>query len=181
MIDIIIQSSYFFIIIIILSLLEIQIEGAYPWAEKLPTWRKKIFGFNKDITGYHVYLSIFVLLLFHLPFLFGLNFTISNELKILSIIVLIAVYEDFLWNIINPNPKYGIIKFKKNYIGIIDKFFFSIPVDYLISIILSSLFALIANEIRWWTINFIIFLILTVVISINRYYIDLKNMADKKI
>jgi len=109
-----------------------------------------------------------------------LNFTISNELKILSIIVLIAVYEDFLWNIINPNHKYGIIKFRKNYIGIIDKFLFTIPVDYLILIILSSLFALIANEIRWWTINFIIFLILTIVISINRYYIDIKNMADKK-
>ena len=169
------QSLYLFTIAIVLALLEIQIEGQYPWAEKLPTWRKKIKGINKDITGYHIFLAIFVLLLFHLPYIFGRNFTISNELKLLSVIVLISVNEDFLWYILNPNPKFGIRNFKRNYVPLFNKFFFYIPSDYSFSIILSLLLALVANEILWWTITFMVFLILTVLLTTIRYLIDLKN------
>ena len=169
------QSLYLFAIVIVLALLEIQIEGQYPWAEKLPTWRKKLKGISKDITGYHIYLATFVLLLFHLPYIFGRNFTIPNELKLLSLIILISVNEDFLWNIFNPNPKFGTKNFKKNYGHLFNKFFFYIPSDYYFSVILSLLLALVANETLWWTITFMVFLILTVLLTTIRYLIDLKN------
>ena len=57
MLELIVESVYMYLIVLVLALLEIQIEGQYPWAEKLPTWRKKIKGFNKDISGYHFFLA----------------------------------------------------------------------------------------------------------------------------
>ena len=41
MLELIVESVYMYLIVLVLALLEIQIEGQYPWAEKLPTWRKK--------------------------------------------------------------------------------------------------------------------------------------------
>src|SRR5437667_4141 len=53
-----VMGAYFFFIAFILAHLEIQIEGPYGWAEKLPTWRwdsprvRRWFG--KPVTGYHL-------------------------------------------------------------------------------------------------------------------------------
>jgi len=175
MLELIVESAYMYLIVLVLALLEIQIEGQYPWAEKLPTWRKKIKGFNKDISGYHFFLATFVLLLFHLPFVFGLELTIHNEFKILSIIVLISVTEDFLWNLVNPSPKFGIINFKKNYAPFINGFIISFPIDYYLSIGISLIFAYIADEMFWWIFNFMIFTTITALFAAGRYYKDLKT------
>ena len=65
---------YFFAIAFVLAQLEIQIEGAHGWAEKLPTWRWQtpavLRWAGKPITGYHVFLLLFILLFMHLPMMY---------------------------------------------------------------------------------------------------------------
>jgi len=111
---------YLVIISAVLALLEIQIEGANGWAKELPTWRIKnklttwLMG-EKPLTGYHVYLIAFVVLLAHLPYFLGFaSPSISIEIRLISLIILLFIVEDFLWFVLNP--AYGIRKFKPQYI-----------------------------------------------------------------
>jgi hypothetical protein len=98
---------------ILFALLEIQIEGESGWAAKLPTWKIKnpfpgLFNWPV-ITGYHIYLNLFIFCMLHLPFFVGLNFNLKNELLILEVFLSIIIEEDFLWFVLNP--KWGIKKF----------------------------------------------------------------------
>lgn len=95
--------------------LEIQVEGAGGWAAELPTWRytapwvRTILG-AREITGYHVWAFLFVLLLVHFPFvLFPAAFGAGPELRVLSFFVLFWIVEDFLWFVLNP--AYGVSGF----------------------------------------------------------------------
>jgi hypothetical protein len=98
---------------VVFAKLEIQIEGAHGWAEKLPTWRiknplRKIFNWP-EITGYHLYLNLFLVLLFHLTFFMGVKFNLSTELQVLETLGLLLMLEDFLWFVLNPS--WGIKRF----------------------------------------------------------------------
>jgi hypothetical protein len=103
----------------LLALLEIQIEGRYGWAEKLPTWRFRIKlvdllpGLQGEFTGYHLYFFISVLALLHIPFVF-MRWDIHTELILISAYVLLTNVEDFLWFLLNPH--FGIERFNKKYI-----------------------------------------------------------------
>ncbi|MBI3559424.1 hypothetical protein HY085_03430 [Candidatus Gottesmanbacteria bacterium] len=99
----------------LLALLEIQIEGQNGWAQKLPTWHLKN-SFKKllnlpEITGYHIFLFIFVLAIFQFPFFMGLEFNFKNEIFILKTLFLVLLLEDFLWFALNP--KWGLKRFFK--------------------------------------------------------------------
>jgi hypothetical protein len=98
------------------SNIEIQIEGNQGWAAGLPTWRienrltKFLLG-SKPLTGYHLFFLLFIITIAHLPY--GLQiapFSLQNELRILSFIILFFIVEDFLWFVMNP--AFGINKFK---------------------------------------------------------------------
>ena len=104
-----------------LAILEIQIEGKYGWAEKLPCWRKTDFGkifrfFNevindgRPLTGYHLALNLVWISVWHLTFIF-IPWNAPAELFICGVIMLFYTLEDFLWFVFNPH--YGIRKFKK--------------------------------------------------------------------
>ena len=77
---------YFYLIGFFLAILEIQMEGEHGWAAKLPTWRAKpgskidkIFkkiASQKELTGYHTALMIFLLLFMHWPFIWNWNWNI---------------------------------------------------------------------------------------------------------
>jgi hypothetical protein len=60
---------------LILALWEIQIEGKDGWAANSPGWRiekgwlVKVTG-GRPITGYHFYMTIFIIALVHLPLFF---------------------------------------------------------------------------------------------------------------
>lgn len=122
---------------ILLALLEIQTEGKYGWAEKLPTWRfnLKLFdsipGLNGAFTGYHIYLFVSVLFLMHLPFMF-MRWDIHSEAIILSAYMIITRWEDFLWFVLNPN--FGLKKFKKEYIPWHEHWLGFLPLQYYYSI-----------------------------------------------
>lgn len=129
---------YFFVIAVVLAVLEIQIEGKHGWAEKLPTWRPREKNFlnrlfrmlahGKDLTGYHLALHIVLFLFFHLPFVWGQYWSWQQELEILSLFILFFLVWDFLWFVLNPHhalkdfgPK--AIKWHKKWWG-------RVPVDY---------------------------------------------------
>ena len=97
---------------------EIAIEGPNGWATKLPTWRlsekhwlSKLFVAGRPLTGYHVWMFIFVIILLHLPYLY-VSFSWSTELKIIAFALLMWMAEDFLWFVLNP--AFGIKNFRKN-------------------------------------------------------------------
>jgi hypothetical protein len=82
----------------LLAYLEIQIEGKHGWATQLPTWRYNASGFV--LTGYHLSLWAFILLILHLPFIF-VSWKPSLECFILSFFVLLLLVEDALWFFLN--------------------------------------------------------------------------------
>ena len=99
------------------ALLEVQIEGADGWAESLPTWRVEnawthvVMG-ARPLTGYHLYVHLFVLLLLHLPFALAIApFTWAAEFRVLAFLVLFWILEDFLWFVLNPH--YGLPRFTR--------------------------------------------------------------------
>ncbi|HET9986091.1 MAG TPA: hypothetical protein VFQ38_20995 [Longimicrobiales bacterium] len=99
------------------ALLEIQIEGREGWAAGLPTWRirnawtRRLLG-AREVTGYHVYFQLFVLVMAHLPYLVAaVPPSLALELRILAFLILFWVLEDFLWFVFNP--AYGLRRFRR--------------------------------------------------------------------
>lgn len=100
------------------ALLEIQIEGSEGWARSLPTWRwenpftRRLFG-ARAMTGYHLWVHVFVLLMLHLPFaLTMVPFAWRLEARLIAFWLLLWVVEDFLWFVFNP--AWGIRSFRRD-------------------------------------------------------------------
>ncbi len=118
---------------VIAANLEIQIEGKDGWAGKLPTWRMKnkivsfFFG-QYELTGYTLYMNLFVLCFLHFPFVFDLYWNLASELRVLSFFLFFWLLEDFLWFVFNPH--YGIKKFNKGNISWHQSWFLGLPTPY---------------------------------------------------
>jgi hypothetical protein len=99
----------------ILALWEIQIEGKDGWAAKSPGWRiekgllVKLSG-GRPLTGYHVFMTAFIIGLVHLP-LFFVPWTWRLELLLFGFYSGMVLIEDFLWFALNPY--FGIKNFRK--------------------------------------------------------------------
>ena len=70
------EGVFLFALCHILARVEIHIEGAHGWAVNLPTWRWGPKWWlqltnGKELTGYHVWLTLFLIGMFHLPLVFG--------------------------------------------------------------------------------------------------------------
>lgn len=124
----------FCVVIIIASLLwalmEIQIEGKNGWAAALPTWRYKVYVkylWEREITGYHVFLMTFIVLILHSIFLY-VQWNLVLEFRVLSFFLIMAVIEDFFWFIFNPN--FGIHKFDRNNVPWHSMWFLYLPTFY---------------------------------------------------
>ena len=131
------------------ALVEIQIEGAHGWAINLPTWRiqnrwTKIFLGAKPLTGYHLYVLLFVLFAAHFPFTFGLAaFSWHLEARVVSFLIFFWVVEDFLWFVLNP--AYGLRRFQAQHIWWhAPSWWWIMPRDYWI-------FTPIAGFLYWWS------------------------------
>ena len=123
----------FFIFILIASLLlalaEIQIEGEFGWAKKLPTWRKVItLGKLKfELTGYHLFFFSALFVLLHYRFVFQ-PFSIKDELFNISAYLFIVIFEDFFWFLFNPH--YGLRKYNKEHVYWYKTWFLGFPIIY---------------------------------------------------
>ena len=132
------MGLYFFAIAFVLAQLEIQIEGAHGWAERLPTWRWQTPGVlrwaGKPITGYHVFLMTFILLFIHLPMVY-LGFSLEREAELLSLFFLLAVFWDFLWFICNPH--FGLARFRPERVWWFKSWLLGLPSSYFVGVVLS--------------------------------------------
>jgi hypothetical protein len=116
---------------------EIQIEGAAGWAEKLPTWRVEkhwlldIFWSGRSMTGYHAWVFPFIALIFHLPIFVRGRWLWRMEAPIVGMIMLFWVIEDALWFALNP--AFGWSKFSAGNISWHKHWWLGLPADYWIS------------------------------------------------
>jgi hypothetical protein len=99
---------------------EIEIEGPHGWAESLPTWRvsnrwTKLFYGCRPLTGYHLWLQVFVFMLAHLAFALRLcPWSWAAELRVIGFVIIFFIVEDFLWFVLNP--AYGLKRFRREHI-----------------------------------------------------------------
>lgn len=189
--DLVITNFYLFVMALVLALLEIQIEGEGGWAKNLPTWRshpdnligkfyKKMMS-GKELTGYHALMFTFVLLIFHLPYVFGLKLTLEHWLQTVSLFFMFIAFWDFLWFVLNPHyPLKGFSKNNPNH----KDFFLGIPTDYYFAILISFLIVIpiyfLGNTdvFSWWLENIVLFLIETgITILFSIFVLDIDNWS----
>ncbi len=107
--------AFMAVLAVILAFWEIQIEGKDGWASGLPCWRLenkwilKITG-GRPFTGYHFFMTLFLLALVHLP-LFFTDWSWRTEFLLIGFYVGMVFLEDFFWFALNPH--FGIKNFRK--------------------------------------------------------------------
>jgi hypothetical protein len=122
------------------SQLELMIEGKKSgWALCLPCWRinNKFtqFFIGKEITGYHAWLLIMFLFLFHSPYLF-IKITLQHELVILGLFCWYWLAEDFFWFL--ENSMYGLRNFRPGRIFWHKRWIWFLPVSYVWGMIIGT-------------------------------------------
>lgn len=179
-------NVYLFILAVVLAILEIQIEGPNGWAKNLPTWRPKVnnrfIGFyiklmsGREPTGYHMTIFTFVLLILHLPYVYGQSLTIENWLATISMFFIFVVLWDFLWFVMNPY--HPLKKFSKEHIWWHKKWWGRAPSDYYLSLLLSLVVLLPIVWyydswliINWWLLNVCLFIIQTIIVVLFTLYV----------
>ncbi len=128
-----------------LGAIEIEIEGGYGWCERLPTWFLKrgrvgrVYGVamgHRPLTGYHVYAFVIPLLVLHLPFVMGVDWTLAGELRTFATYFALAVVWDYLWFVLNP--AYTVRRFKRGNVWWFEvPWIWRFPLDYYVGIALS--------------------------------------------
>ena len=100
----------------VFAMVEVQIEGAAGWAANLPTWRLDhhwmldLFWGGRPLTGYHVWMFLFMAMVFHLVFIIHSRMSVRLELRVLGSLAVFWILEDFLWFMFNP--AFGLSRFK---------------------------------------------------------------------
>ena len=132
---------YLLLLAAIHAKLELQIEGKKAgWALNLPCWRIEnkfinwILG-NKPLTGYHFYLLIMFLILFHSPYLF-IPIALKTELLLLGFFSWYWIAEDWFWFL--ENNLYGLRNFKPGRIFWHKRWIWFLPYSYAFGIILGT-------------------------------------------
>jgi hypothetical protein len=128
--------------------LELMIEGRkVGWAHNLPCWRVDNvlthFLIGKEITGYHWYLCMMFLLLFHSPFLF-ISWSLKQEFTCFGYYFIYWLMEDILWFI--ENPYYSLRNFKKGRISWHKRWFWGLPVSYWWGMIIGTVLLIIGGK-----------------------------------
>jgi hypothetical protein len=132
-----------------LAAIEVEIEGSRGWAERLPTWFKKrgpvgrgyglVMG-KKPLTGYHVFAFTIPMLLLHLPFVSGVDWTLTRELLAVATYFAIAVVWDYLWFVLNP--AYTVRRFRRGSVWWFEvPWIWRFPLDYYTGLAVSLGFA----------------------------------------
>ena len=116
---------------------EIQIEGPYGWAARLPTWRLDhhwlldIFWGGRVLTGYHAWVFSFMALAFFAPLAFQGRWRLREAALAVAGLALFWVGEDFLWFVLNP--AFGWARFDPVHVPWHRHWWGGAPVDYWIA------------------------------------------------
>ncbi len=172
---------------------EVQIEGDKSWTRSLPCWIKKYSWFSKEITGYHVSLMglMIAIILLTIVAVAIASLLVNIEIIIviisifklivavlLSILVLAIMHEDFLWNVINPSPKFGVKDFTKKYPEVGETIFvWVVPIDYIVMTLVSFVIAYLIGMTMIWLVIFAAMLVITLVVAARRYKKDVASGA----
>lgn len=147
----VISAIYWFLVALTLALTEIEVEGKFGWAEKTATWSRKVsapkgfrlFSGSRTLTGYHLFLNAFLLILIHSPLIFFNTFSWDLEFQLIAIYLVWALFWDFLWFILNPY--YGWAKFSPKavwWFGEEPWIFKKLPIKYFVQIGISFILIL---------------------------------------
>ncbi len=126
------EGLYLFALCHVLARVEIHIEGAHGWAVKLPTWRwgppwwLKLTN-GKELTGYHLWLTLFLIGMFHLPLVFA-GFSRALFAKCVSSYMMITAAWDLQWFVWNPH--WGFHALRTREVPWFQNKVLGIPVDY---------------------------------------------------
>jgi hypothetical protein len=126
------EGLYLFALCWLLAKVEIEIEGDAGWAVNLPTWRWGPDWFldltnGKAVTGYHVWLTLFLIGAFHLPLVFA-GFSRALWAKCASSYLITTSAWDLQW--FAWNPAWGLKKFRATPIPWFRRKLLGFPVDY---------------------------------------------------
>jgi hypothetical protein len=132
--------------------IEIEIEGGYGWAERLPTWFLKrgltgrVYGVvmgHRPLTGYHVYAFTIPVVILNLPFVMGVDWTLAGELRVFATYFALAVVWDYLWFVLNP--AYTVRRFHRGNVWWFEvPWIWRFPLDYYSGVLLSVVLAALA-------------------------------------
>lgn len=145
------SACYFFGVALVLAILEIQIEGPFGWAERLPTWRwdgpgvQKWLG--KPVTAYHLCLNLLILIFLHFPVV-GRGTSVRLELEIFSIYSLLCVSWDFLW--FACNPSFGLRRFRPENVWWFRGWWLGVPRSYWGGVAASAASYILAGGVGGW-------------------------------
>ena len=134
------EGIYLFILCHILARVEIHIEGANGWAAGLPTWRWGPRWWlsltnGKELTGYHLWLTLFLIGMFHLPLVFT-GFSRALLAKCASSYMMVTTAWDLQWFVWNPAWGFGALRsrevpwFRRKVLGL--------PLDYFVAYAVSG-------------------------------------------
>ena len=143
----IITILYLLVLAALHAKMELMSEGKGGWGLNFPCWRinNRIINLliNKELTGYHFYMCLMFLLLFHSPFLF-IDWSLKRESLCFGFYFLYWLVEDILWFI--ENPYYSLRNFKKGRISWHKRWFAGLPVSYWWGMIIGTVLLLIGGR-----------------------------------
>lgn len=131
---------YFYVFCVLLALVEVQIEGPHGWASGnehtwrpgegwwTPLWHMGM-GDQKELTGYHLLMNGFLLLVMHQHFFLGLKWSFKEEARALTRFVIIGTFWDLYWFLFNP--AYGLGRFDHAHVWWHTQWVWGIPKHYL--------------------------------------------------
>lgn len=147
-------TLFWFVLALVFAALEIESEGKYGWAQKMPTWYRKtglaaaIYGRlmgGKPLTGYHSFMFFLPIMVFHAGFALGAPWSLKAELMTWAMYFAWCPLWDYLWFVLNP--EYGAENFRQKNVWwhaqspwVLGRF----PADYLAGAGLSIGFAALA-------------------------------------
>ncbi len=126
------EGLYIFALCHILGRVEIHIEGAHGWAVNLPTWRwGPAWWLNltngKEVTGYHVWITLFLIGIFHLPLVF-VGFSRPLFAQCASTYMLVTAAWDLQWFV--WNPAWGFDALRTRNVPWFQRKVLGLPIDY---------------------------------------------------
>jgi len=144
-VDLVLRVVFLFGYALLFAAVEIEIEGPYGWAERLPTWFRittptaRFYGLfmrGKPLTGYHAVMFVLPLWSFHFGFVGGVAWSWAAEAATLSAYLAWVVTWDLLWFILNP--RFGWARFRKGEVWWHGRTWIGrFPVDYYTSLVIS--------------------------------------------
>jgi len=143
-----VAAALFCFYALLVACVEIEIEGAHGWAERLPTWYRVsgplarlyfLVSGGRPLTGYHVTMIPALFLSFHLAFALGRDWSLVAELQVLAIWAVWVALWDAIWFFFNP--AYGLAGFRPGQVWWHPKWLGPVPSAYVVGVVGSLLFA----------------------------------------